>query len=172
LIAEVASRGSAAISPPAGWSEIRDTFKGTSEHMTTFYKLAGAEEPASYTFSSSDAFGKSGGIASWERVNTSSPIVASSGNSGTGTTVTATGVTTTAPETPLVAFAGINDQTTATPPAGFTERWDVASTGTFKSTSESSSVIQSVAGGSGNKIITAKSAGGGWEAQLIALRPT
>lgn len=171
LVAEVASRGGAAISAPKGWTEIRNTSKGTSERMTTFYKVANGEEPASYTFTSTDAFGKSGGIATWDHVDAKSPIVTSSGNTGTGTTITASGVTTLEPETALMAVAGINDQTTATPPGGFTERWDVASAGTFKSTSESSTALQAAAGASGSKTITAGSAGGGWEAQLIALRP-
>lgn len=170
LVAEVNNRGGAAVSS-TGWTQIRDTFRGASDHMTTFYKVAGASEPASYTFTSTDPYGKAGGIAAWENVDTSAPVAASSGNSGSGTTVTASGVTTVDPNSPLLFVAGVMDQTTATPPSGFTERWDIASAGEYKATAESASVLQAEVGASGNKSASAGSAGGGWAAQLIALNP-
>jgi hypothetical protein len=170
LIAQVVNRGNSAITAPSGWTLIRDTPKGTAERMATFYKVAGASEPTSYTFTSTNAFGKAGGVADWVHVDASSPIVESSGASGTGTTATAGSVTTVA-GSPLMLVVGINDQTTVTQPAGFSEQWDTNSKGTYKATAESSYAIQAIAGASGSKSATSGSAGGGWEAQLIALRP-
>jgi hypothetical protein len=171
MVAQVVSRGGAAIVPPKGWSEIRDTAKSSSDHMTTFVKVTGSEEPASYAFTSTDAVGKAGGIATWEHVDTSSPIVESSGATGTGTTVTAGSVTTTAAHTPIIFVAGALGAATTTPPTGLTERWDIASNGKYKASAESASVVQPESGPSGSKSATLSTSGGGWEAQLIALRP-
>jgi parallel beta-helix repeat protein len=170
MVAQVMNRGSSAIAPPAGWTAVRDTFQGTGEHMETFYKVAGSSEPASYTFTSSDADGKAGGISDWYGVNTTSPIDVTSGNSGSGTTLSALSVTTSAANEPVLFVAGVVDQTTVTQPSGFSERWDVASAGTYKATAEDADQIQAAAGASGNKTATAGSAGGGWVTQLIALK--
>jgi len=171
LVAEVVNRGGATISAPAGWTQIRDTFRGPSDHMTTFSKAATESEPSSYAFTSTDANGKAGGIAAWSGIDTGAPVAASSGNSGSGTTVTATAVTTEEPDTPVLFIAGIMDQTSASPPSGFSERWDVASAGRYKATAESASILQAEAGSSGSQSARAGSAGGGWAAQLIALNP-
>lgn len=171
MIAEVVSRGGAAISAPEGWSEIRNTAVSGSDHMTTFARAAGASEPSSYTFSSTDAVGKAGGIVGWEGVDTTSPIEESSGATGTGTTMTAASVTTTASNSPVMMMVGVLGAATTTPPVGFTESWDIGSNGKYKASGESSYAIQASAGASGSKSATLSTTGGGWEAQLIALRP-
>jgi len=171
MVAQVMNRGSAAITAPSGWTTIRDTFRGSSTHMQTWFKVATASEPASYAFSSSNAFGKAGGIAAWRGVDTAAPIDASSGNEGSGSSMTALGVTTSSADSPILWMGGYINGTTISPPSGMTERWDVAATGQYKATAESSDLVQGIAGATGNKVGTAgTSSGGGWMTQLIALR--
>jgi hypothetical protein len=170
LVAEVNNRGGADLSS-SGWTQIRDTFRGPSDHMTTFYRVVGASPPSTFTFTSEDPYGKAGGIVAWRNIDAGAPIATSSGNSGSGTTVTASGITTVDPSSPVLFVAGVMDQTTASPPSGFTERGDAASAGTYKATAESASTMQVAAGASGSKSATVDSAGGGWAAQLIALNP-
>jgi len=170
MVAEVAVRATNSITAPTGWTLILDTSLGSSGHVSTYSKVAGASEPSSYTWTSFDANGKSGGITDWFNVKTSSPVDVSSGNTGTGTTVTGTGVTTTGPNEPILFFADQIGEVSYTPPAGTNERWDVATSGaTYGASTENADSVQALAGSTGNFTATASSGGGGWLAQVVAL---
>ncbi|MDQ3870892.1 MAG: hypothetical protein M3301_04655, partial [Chloroflexota bacterium] len=171
LVAQVVNRGTGAITPPSGWTSVRDSVQSTT-HMTTFSRVAGAAEPLNYTFTSGNAYGKVGGISAWSGIDTTNPIDVSSGASGTGTSVTAPSVTTTKPSAPVLFLAGHVGAVTYTPPVGMTDRWDLNNAaGTYKATAEGADYVQATAGVTGAKTATASSAGGGWMAQLVALRP-
>jgi hypothetical protein len=141
--------------------------------QAVYFKIA-ASEPANFTWSFNSNQAATGGIAAYSGVDTANPIDAHSGlvsNFARFATITAPSVTTTANGDMLVGFFGMADNVTITPPAGMTERWDVASNaGAFFITSEGVDALQPTAGASGAKVATAPVKG--WSiGQLVALRP-
>jgi Bacterial Ig-like domain (group 1) len=173
LIAGVTVRDNPTITPPSGWTFLRrDPVSPTTVTQAIYYKVAGASEPASYTWTFSSSQKASGGIIAYTGVDNSNPIDVHSGNSGSGMMLTALSVTTTAPDDMIVGFFGIARSTGITAPSGMTERFQVQAGGgaaDTKTTSEGSDVTQSTIGATGNKTATA-SQGADWVAQLVALR--
>ena len=85
--------------------------------------------------------------------------------------MTAPSITTASAGTQLVGFFGIGSATTFTPPAGMTERGDVASSaGTYKVTLEGADMAQAAAGPTGTRVARA-SAGAANLGTLVALTP-
>lgn len=174
MIAQLVSRSVNAVVAPFGWTCPSSTDHSLSgARMVLCWKVAGASEPASYGFSTSDSNGKAGGIETWSGVNATNPFAATSEASGTGTTCTATGVTTTVASQPLSLFCGHVGAVTYTSASGWTERRDIASgTATYKATAFSATGAgPSTAGGTGSPTATASSSGGGWISVLVALQP-
>ena len=172
MVAQVGVRGQAAISPvPTGWTSIRKDTLGTSGYVQIFYKVATATEPTSYAFKTTDAIAKAGGITAWTGVKTSGPVDVSSGATGSGASATAPSVTTTAANDVLLYFGFQVGDVTYTPPTGMTERWDVsAGPQTYPGTAENADQIIASAGATGTRTGTASGAGGGFIAELVALK--
>jgi len=174
MIAQLISRGVNAVVAPSGWTCPSSTDHSVSgARMVLCWKVAGASEPASYSFSTSDSNGKAGGIETWSGVNAANPFAVTSEASGTGTACAATGVSTTVASQPLSLFCGHVGAVTYAPASGWTERRDIASgTATYKATAFSATGLgPSTAGGTGNPTATASSSGGGWISMLVALQP-
>ncbi len=174
MIAQLVLRGVNAVSAPSGWNCPTTTDASISgARMVLCWKVAGSSEPSSYGFSTVDPDGKAGGIETWSGLDTTSPLAATSEASGTGTTCTATGVTTTVANQPLSLFCGHVGAVAYTPSSGWTERRDLAtSTATYKATAFSATGLgPSTAGGTGNPTATASTSGGGWLSMLVALKP-
>jgi hypothetical protein len=145
MLAVIANRGSATVTAPTGWTQVRADASGTSFRQTVFRKTATATEPASYSFRLSAAgTGTTAAITAYRGVDGTNPIVAN-GFTNTATTTTATGVP--APGVAGVAGGytvgvfGTSRATTFLPPSaptGTTERVDVTSgaAATFKVTME------------------------------------
>ncbi len=130
---------STTITPPSGWTLVRavntTTGAGTAGYgsrLLIYYRVATAAEPASYVwyFGGTPVHaGAVGGIVSFSGVDTANPIVAEEGQ------VTASSSTHTAPSVNTGTVAGgmlvtshaVNSSGTWTPPAGMTERIDIAS---------------------------------------------
>lgn len=172
-----ATGGTQTVTPPSGWIEILTTSDGTNVQVTSFYKIATGTEPASYTFSWVTPTRSALGITSYEGVDTSNVIdVSSVGNTGTGTSVTATGATTTSKGARVVAAYASNDSTqnSYTPPSGMVERIDVASSTDGSSNNAISmgmaDVEQVAPGATGDKTATC-SQSTVWAAHLFALTP-
>jgi Bacterial Ig domain len=172
LLAAVHVRGQPAITPPAGWVLVRQEQNGSNMRAAVYYKVATGSEPGSYTWTFASSQAAAGGITAWSGVSTTTPIDAHGGQvNASSNTITAPSITTTTANTMLVGFFGIGPATSLTPPAGMTERWDVASTqGSFKATSGAASALQAAAGPTGTRAATsgATSTNIG---QLVALRP-
>jgi hypothetical protein len=121
LLAVIAQKGNGAISAPAGWTLLM-TNDGTREPMTNIFgKVAGAGEPASYTFSSNRNDDITGGIAAFRGVDSASPIAASSiqaNNNGDGGSI-APSISPAVANTLLVAVWTTRDAL-PTAPAGMT----------------------------------------------------
>ena len=133
MIASVAVRPSTiAIAPPAGWTLVRQVSQPNpnSSRLATYYRVAGASEPASYTFTFSGGAhtGAVGGIAGFSGVDTTAPIDNENGaGTPSGTAHTAPGVTTTQPDGMLVTVHELTSSRTWTPPPGMMEAVDIAS---------------------------------------------
>jgi hypothetical protein len=174
LIAGITVDGgsSTTVTEPAGWKPILKTDNSTNVGIRSYYKVAVAGEPASYTWTISPSARASGGILRYTGVNPIDPINISSGNTSTtkGTAVTALSVTTDSNQTALVDFFGTDTSTTFTAPTGTTERFDVKNTNAGGPSTQAATSTLATAKAAGNDVATA-AASAQWAAQLIALNP-
>jgi MSHA biogenesis protein MshQ len=179
LIAAVAvSPSTLSITPPAGWTSLNrvDQAAGNSNSQEVFYRIATAAEPASYTWTFSGATGgAAGGMLSYSGVDTSAIFDANGGNiTPSGTSHTASSITTTVTDALLVSIHSYSSSDTWTPPTGMTEEVDVASLPTPNPAGialEMNDVTQATAGASGDKTATATGNADTGVAQLLALTP-
>ena len=127
LVAALSLNGGGAVTAPAGWTLIGHTVSVSVVNLWTYYRVAGAAEPASYAWSSASTAAGVAGIAAYVGVDPTSPLIgfSSATDGGTGAALaTAPGVTTTASSVALLvltvdgAFGG-----TVSYPAGLTQRW-------------------------------------------------
>ena len=173
LLASLGVRGTSTVTAPAGWTLIRTDTYTSSLRMHTYWRVAAAGDPASWTWTFSGSRLATGTIHAYSGVNTADPIAASGGAAAatTSTTATAPSITTPVANTMLVSFFANMSNSTWTPPAGFTERCDLIGTSSSQFTSlMSASAIRPAAGATGTVAATSSQASGN-VAQLIALRP-
>jgi acid phosphatase type 7 len=171
MVASVNVRGLPTITAPLGWNLLRTDVNSTVMTMATYYRVVKVGEPLAYTWSFSLKKAAAGGIVAYSGVDTATPIDASDGLvKASSATITAPSITTTVPETRLVGFFGTATRTTVTPPAGMTERGDVASTFGTDATLEGSDSVLSAAGASGQQNATAAASARNI-GHLVALRP-
>jgi RHS repeat-associated protein len=164
--------GTSTITAPSGWSLVAS--HAVSSMTTAVYShVAGASEPSSYTFGLSASAQAAGGISSYTGVDTTTPVdkASASWSSSASTNVALGSVTTTSDNDMLVAFVGAKAATTATPPTGLAERWDLASTGASNQvTAEASDLGLGAAGSTGSKSATL-AASAAYSGALVALAP-
>ena len=172
MLAQITVRGGTGVAvtaPDATWNLLNSTDNGVGVQQDVYYKVAGGSEPASYTWTLAPSQRASGGIVAYYGIDNSSPIDTSGVNSGTSaTTLTATGVTTTAANHRVVGLFGIAKNGNFTAPAGMTEQYDAGSSST-QSTGADYTAAQ---GATGDKTATIPNAGGAqaWVAHLVALK--
>ena len=146
---------------PAGWTAVPNTevFNGTGVRTHAWYRFAGPSEPSSFGFTMTGGSGydMSGGIAAITGVATAGPINASAAqqNGAASTFITAPSVTTTVANTLLIFGGACNVAITYTPPVGMIERWDIASSGSFKVATELATQALPSAGATGTRRATA-----------------
>ena len=104
LVATITAAGTGAITPPSGWTLIRDTT--TTLRQTSFYHVTGSSEPTSWTWTLGSVRAASGGIVAYSGVSTSVPIDASASGSGTSGNPTAPSVTTNFAGDTVIAAVG------------------------------------------------------------------
>jgi hypothetical protein len=168
LVATITAAGTGAITPPSGWTVIRDTT--TTLRETSFYHVTGSSEPTSWSWTLGSARAASGAIIAYSGVSTSVPIDASATGSGNTGNPTAPTVTTNFAGDTVISAAGITGSwatNSATPAASTTERYDVSNTSTE---SEGADVTQSTAGATPARMPTPATTGA-WIAATIALNP-
>lgn len=126
MVAHVAvNTASTAITAPSGWTLIRSNQTSGSLKMSTFYRVAGASEPTSYTWTFGASQPASGGISVFSGVNKTSPVLTSSGKYNDSTaTVSFSQVNTTVANTMVLAVVSVSGNTTVSAPSGLTERYD------------------------------------------------
>ncbi|MFL5762435.1 MAG: T9SS type A sorting domain-containing protein [Bacteroidia bacterium] len=176
------------ITAPAGWIAINQTSNtgsgcgssNTTIQLATFYKIATASEPSTYTFTGNTNQLYVGGIAAYRGVNTTTPINMNSNNGAQDAcgAITTTGVTTTSACTKLVNIFICSVNSSATniiPTASLTERLDVSTTGNHPWGNENLEISDenfSSAGATGNRTAALSGCSGtGWvtAGQMIAL---
>lgn len=167
------SSTSATVKAPIGWNLIISTSSTGSVKEVSYYKVATTSEPVSYTWTFDTTRVATAGVTAFLGVDPVSPINAKSGKyNDTTKNIAFTQITTTIPNTMLVALSGVSGNTTVTPSVGFSEVYDVNNTLSSKGkTVEMAQKTQLTSG------IT--SVGNGLEdgaavsnlAQLIALKP-
>ena len=158
MLATVSVRGGPTITPPAGWTLIRQDISGSAIRQAVFIHIAGSSEPADYTFSLSSAQSAAGGILAYRGVDPTSPIDTHGGQvNAASTSITAPSVTTTGPDRMLVGLFGIAALTSQTSPAGMTERYDqtVPSTNTYKVTTGAHDQLLAGSGATGPRVALA-----------------
>ena len=160
------------VTAPAGWVSIRGSRHDTANMRTrTYYKVATASEPASYSFTYSAAVQTAGAIAAYTNVDTASPVNGSfDGVSPLGTNQTSPTMNTTVPNTRVVRVWSAKVNATYIPPANVTERGDVTTTGTGPVSIALGDSALAAAGATGTSAAVSSAAGDGLH-QVIALNP-
>jgi hypothetical protein len=173
LLAVVSARGGPTITPPAGWTLVRQDINASTMRQAIFVHTAGGSEPGSYTFTLSSAQSASGGIVAYSGVDGANPIDAHGGQiNATSPSISAPSISTTGTDRMLVGFFGTAALTTISPPGGMTERFDqqVPATNQYKVTTETSDQAVPNAGATGSRAAVAANSGAN-VGQLVALRP-
>lgn len=168
IIAQVVvSAATVVITPPSGWTLIRRDQTSSAIALASYYKVAGASEPSSYVWNFGSSVNAGGGVADFDRVNTTNPINASSGQYIAGPSMTAPSISTTVANTMLIYMGAVNVSASLTAPSGMTTQWNT----TFSNnTAFMSTQSNSLAGNTGTRTVTVPTTNG-TAAQLIALTP-
>ncbi|MFN2467187.1 MAG: Ig-like domain-containing protein [Gaiellaceae bacterium] len=170
-LASIDVRDVTGVTPPSGWTLVRsDDGEGSRLRQAIYLHVVSASEPAAFSWKFNKSVGAAGTILAYSGVDTANPIDTTSGTRGNATQITAPSVTTTVANAMIVGFFGIAAWAPIAPPAGATERFEVATTGGRKITTQSVDFLQAAAGPSGTRVATAtvKAINVG---QLVALRP-
>lgn len=150
LLAAVSTRGAPTITPPSGWTLVRQDVNGTTGRQAVYSHVATASDPASYTFTLSSSQAGAATVLDYTGANAAKPVDASGGLVATAASknVIAPSVTTTASDQ-LVGFFGVPAATTVTVPAAMAARGTASSTaGTYKVTVSAADVADATAGAS------------------------
>lgn len=167
---------SAVITPPPGWTLIRSQQQtnANSSVLATYYRVVGAGEGASYTWTiSSSHRGAVGGIVTYSGVDTSAPIDVSAQAATPNDSVhTAPSVTTTQAGDMLITVHEYTSTRSWLPPTGMTERVDIATVSSTSSgvTLGMNELTLDAAGPTGAKTATASSPKDVGATMSIALR--
>jgi hypothetical protein len=178
MIASITARPSTVtITAPAGWTLVRrvDNATGTTNTLAIYSKVADAAEPNQYHWAISASTGAAGGIQSFANVDTMNPIDVENGQATTSALTHATpDVTTTVPDTMVVAGHAFPSAATWSPPAAMAEALDDASITVPNAAGisiEGSHVAQAAIAATGVKTATASGNADVGTTHILALRP-
>jgi hypothetical protein len=149
------------ITAPGGWTQIRAVTQasGGGSQLATYYRVATASEPASYTWTLTTSHtGAAGGIVSYSGVDNTTPIdVSASVITNSSLNHTAPTITTSIANDMLVTVHEYESASSWTPPGGMTERVDIASRAVSSNgiTLEMNELVLGAAGATGAKTATA-----------------
>lgn len=184
MVAQIAasrvSSSCVTVTPPAGWTQVRTDVVSSRGLLTractrqsAYYKVAGAAEPASYSFALSNGAYATGAIASYRGADSAAPIMTSSGQTGSGTgNITAPSLTTTRGGARLLGLFAVRDGSdeTIVPPACMTERVETATGNSAGLTLALADSPWGTAGATGNRVATVDDTDANL-GQLVALQP-
>ncbi|HXE93949.1 MAG TPA: hypothetical protein VN544_09140, partial [Gaiellaceae bacterium] len=182
MLAQVTLRNNDAITAPAGWTTTGNLrASGTGLEQRIYYRVATAADTAGTTYQWSWATSSDGAAAilAYSGTDTTNPIdVTPTDNAGSGTTATATGLTTTQDNDMIDALYGAQGQSgpppTMTQDAGqsLTQEYAISSGSSpaSKALSTGADGTLATAGATGNKTATI-STSTPWVAHMVALMP-
>jgi hypothetical protein len=96
------------VTAPSGWTQILRTDNDTNMSMISYWKIAGASEPANYTWTVDTQTRAEGGITQYSGIDPSNPIYNYAGNSGFGKVATTSPISTGASNQEVVALYGFD----------------------------------------------------------------
>ena len=151
---------------------ITDAVAGTNVRTVSWWRVAAAGDPASWTWTPATSASMTAAIVAYSGVDTISPVVVLGIANHTTNTSThvAPSVTSTVTGGVQIAIAGVSSTTTTTPAAGLTERVDKASTSSNGVTLHIGDRTQPGSGATGTSTITS-AANGRAAMQTLLLRP-
>ena len=175
---DVTIRNNDAITAPANWTQIGNLrTSGATLQQALYYKVATAGDTVgtTYSWSWTNSADATGAILAYSGVDATSPFdVTPSDNAGTGTSATATGLTTTQNSDMLIAFYGAQGNVSETQDAsqGLAQEYTVLSTtsGASRSRSTGADGTQASPAATGNKTASINTSNN-WVAHLVALMP-
>jgi hypothetical protein len=171
------SANSTTITPPPGWTLVRQTNNTATNanSLVVYLKVATSTEPVNYTWTFSASTGSAGGIQTFFNVDTANPIDVENGQTTPSGTAHATpSVITTVANTMLVTSHTFSSSRTWTAPGGMTESFDVASIAPNNAAGQSiegNRQVQAAAGATGAKSATVGGNADVGNAHILALRP-
>lgn len=130
MVASIAIRPSTATINASGWTLVRRTnnTSGNSSALAVYYKVAGASEPSTYSWTFSSSTGSAGGIRAFSGVDTSSPVDVEGGRTTSSSLSHPTpSVTTRFAGSMIVTSHEFSSSATFTPPSGMAEAFDISS---------------------------------------------
>ncbi len=131
LVAAIAVRPSTAtITAPVGWTLLRrvDNGSGAANSLAVYRRTVTVSEPGTHAWTLSTSTGSAGGMLSFFGVDTSSPVDPEAGQAtASSLSHAAPSLTTSTPNTMLVAAFAFSSSATWSEPSGMTEAVDVAS---------------------------------------------
>jgi hypothetical protein len=174
LVASFTADQNPTVAVPAGWTAIVNGLSIASSSTAgakvfAYYRVVGAADPGTYTWTLSKAVKWGGGITAYTGVNTTTPLdsaVATAVNTTyTATSITVPGITTASNGAMLIGGLGFDSSNpAATPPTGWTERWEA----TGGQIAEQADRTQATAGAAGTATWTFSTAKavGAWRTAL------
>ncbi len=123
VVTTLSPAGGLTVTPPAGWTHIRQDITAGELAQDLFYRVATGGEPINYTFTLNQSLVSAGAIAAYWQVDTAAPIDAHGGQYNPGTPPAAPSITTTVGDTLLVSVFGTKNGDSVNPPGGMIERW-------------------------------------------------
>lgn len=171
MLAQVGQRSGSTFTAPAGWTLVRsDTLAGQIV-SALYWRVVTTTEPTSHSWTSPSGGQSAGGIVAYRGVNTTNPVNAHAGLTGTVATISIPAVTTTVSNTMVVALAAIR-QTTPGLPSATTALWQRASgNGSGSMGISGGDAAFSGPGDTGARTATRSTNSFQWTGQTVALRP-
>src|SRR3954447_6832629 len=159
--------GSTVKSAPSGRTQIAAVTSVSRPRVYGYYRVAGASEPASYRWVTSNKMANSGGIVRYTGAS-GLDVSAAKASGSSGRTGTVPGVTTITKDAMVVGCMGVNSSSTPvqiTGPAGMSEVWNLTG-----SPNESADARQATPGPTGTRSWTFSDSRD-WAGWVTALRP-
>lgn len=130
MFASIEFRGGSGITitPPSGWTEIIRTTRGTTLRHVAWVKVAGASEPADYTWTWTGDGNAAGGIETLSGIDTVTPNGTAQATNAAATTNHTTTSVTVGTDGWVISTYGVAAAAAFTPDGATTEQFDVAST--------------------------------------------
>jgi hypothetical protein len=178
MVAAVGANGNTGITAPAGWSSTglyNATAWSNTGWIRVAFKVAGASEPASYSWGLGTTRPAEGTIVDYIGVDNAAPIQTSAVGTGTTSPAVAPTITTTSANQMVIANVGGRNTTgafTFTNPAGTTDRVEAySSTGAPRAGNDSADFRQAAAGATPTRSFTIAPTTTAWAGITIGLKP-